>query len=216
MGELKATNITLQMADRLIKRPIRVLKDVPMKVGKHFIPIDFVVLDIAEDTDIFVILGRPFLCTDDAVIDLRKRNLTMAIGEETMTFHLPTALCNPMIEETIFSIYIVDETAMDLWTTSLAIDSFNTLIGLRSYAGKSTFFSTGSSCEIMKDVTDMNEERSRSYWDEEALPIGETLYQSVDDPTGGLVMVERAEIMNVSAYAAKMVKLELKLLPFHL
>ncbi|XP_048493670.1 uncharacterized protein LOC125494135 [Beta vulgaris subsp. vulgaris] len=50
MGSLKFTNITLQMADRSIKYPLGILEDVPVIVGKFFIPVDFVVLDMEEDT----------------------------------------------------------------------------------------------------------------------------------------------------------------------
>ncbi|XP_056697729.1 uncharacterized protein [Spinacia oleracea] len=45
MGELKVTNITLQMADRSVKYPLGILEDVPVRVGKLYIPVDFVVLD---------------------------------------------------------------------------------------------------------------------------------------------------------------------------
>ncbi|KAL9227760.1 hypothetical protein vseg_003411 [Gypsophila vaccaria] len=114
MRELKSTNITLQMADRTVKRPIGVLEDIPVKVGKHFFPVDFVVLDMLEDTQIPIILGRPFLSKANAIIDLRKGNLTLAIGEEMVTFHLPTALCNPMVEETAFAIDIIDEATVEM------------------------------------------------------------------------------------------------------
>ncbi|KAL9232891.1 hypothetical protein vseg_007953 [Gypsophila vaccaria] len=114
MGELKSTNITLQMANRTIKRPTGVLEDVPVKVGKHFILVVFIALDILEDTQIPITLGRPFLSTANAVINLRKRNLTLTIGEETVTFLLPTALRNPMVEEIAFAIDIIDETTAEM------------------------------------------------------------------------------------------------------
>ncbi|XP_074271558.1 uncharacterized protein LOC141595489 [Silene latifolia] len=47
MGQMTVTNMTLQMAGRSIKHPLGVLEDVPIRVGKFFIPVDFVVLDIA-------------------------------------------------------------------------------------------------------------------------------------------------------------------------
>ncbi|XP_021771496.1 uncharacterized protein LOC110735617 [Chenopodium quinoa] len=72
MGDLKVTNITLQMADRSVKYPLGILEDVPVRVGKFYIPIDFVVLDMAEDTQIPIILGRPFLHTAGAIIDVKK------------------------------------------------------------------------------------------------------------------------------------------------
>ncbi|XP_074288612.1 uncharacterized protein LOC141613769 [Silene latifolia] len=44
MGHLKVTNVTLQMADRTVKRPLGVLDDVSVNIGKFFIPVDFIVL----------------------------------------------------------------------------------------------------------------------------------------------------------------------------
>ncbi|XP_074314466.1 uncharacterized protein LOC141649680 [Silene latifolia] len=71
MGVLKCTSVTLQMADRSIKCPLGVLQDVSVKVGKFLIPVDFIVLDMAEDAQIPIIFGRPFLHTARAVIDVK-------------------------------------------------------------------------------------------------------------------------------------------------
>ncbi|KAJ8754023.1 hypothetical protein K2173_001921 [Erythroxylum novogranatense] len=71
IGELKPTTISLQLADRSIKFPIGILKNVPIKVGSLFILVDFVVLEIEEDTSIPIILGIPFLATAGAIIDVK-------------------------------------------------------------------------------------------------------------------------------------------------
>ncbi|KAJ9129832.1 hypothetical protein P3X46_035238 [Hevea brasiliensis] len=63
IGEMKPTTISLQLADRSIKFPIGIVENVPLKVGKFFIPVDFVVLEMEEDIHIPIILGRPFLAT---------------------------------------------------------------------------------------------------------------------------------------------------------
>ncbi|XP_056695446.1 uncharacterized protein [Spinacia oleracea] len=88
MGEMKCTTITLQMADHSIKYPLGVLEDVPVRVGKFYIPVDFVVLDIAEDNQIPIILGRPFLHTAGAFIDVNKGKLTLTVGDDKVTFSL--------------------------------------------------------------------------------------------------------------------------------
>ncbi|XP_073222453.1 uncharacterized protein [Cicer arietinum] len=49
VGELKPTNISLQLDDRSIKYPVGILEDVPIKVGQLFIPADFLVLEMEED-----------------------------------------------------------------------------------------------------------------------------------------------------------------------
>ena len=45
LGELEPTNITLQLADRSVKIPRGIVKDVLVQVDKFYFPVDFVVLD---------------------------------------------------------------------------------------------------------------------------------------------------------------------------
>ncbi len=59
-----------------------ILENIPIKVGKFFIPIDFVVLEMKEDVKIPIILGRPFLATTGAIIDIKNGRLTLKVGEE--------------------------------------------------------------------------------------------------------------------------------------
>ncbi|XP_075500124.1 uncharacterized protein LOC142538709 [Primulina tabacum] len=61
--EVKPTTISLQLADRSIKYPRGVIEDVLVKVDKFIFSVDFVVLDMEEDREIPIILGRPFLAT---------------------------------------------------------------------------------------------------------------------------------------------------------
>ncbi|CAM8933895.1 unnamed protein product [Rhodiola kirilowii] len=68
MGELHPTTISLKLADRSSRIPNGVLRDVPIKVGQFFIPVDFYVLDMDSEQETPVILGRPFLNTVEAVI----------------------------------------------------------------------------------------------------------------------------------------------------
>ncbi|XP_074304146.1 uncharacterized protein LOC141638849 [Silene latifolia] len=122
LGHLKMSNITLQMADRSVRRPLGILEDVLVKVGKFFILVDFIVLDIAEDTRTQIILGRPFLCTAEAIIDVKLGRLTLEVGDDVITFSLPDTLSRPMIEDTCYSVYIVDESAYEFWSDSLVKD----------------------------------------------------------------------------------------------
>lgn len=70
--EVKPTTVTLQLADRSIKYPRGVIKDVLVKVDKLIFPADFIVLDIKEDTKIHIVLGRLFLATGRVLIDVKK------------------------------------------------------------------------------------------------------------------------------------------------
>ena len=60
---MKQTTISLQLADRSIKYPCGIIEDVLVKVDKFIFPADFVVLDMEEDQEVPLILGRPSLDT---------------------------------------------------------------------------------------------------------------------------------------------------------
>ncbi|XP_021767740.1 uncharacterized protein LOC110732130 [Chenopodium quinoa] len=87
-GELLPTNITLQLADRSIRIPRGKVEDVPLRVGKFIIPVDFVVLEIDEDSTIPIILGRPFLATSGALIDVKSAKISLKIGDKGVEFDL--------------------------------------------------------------------------------------------------------------------------------
>ena len=70
LGEITLTAITLQMADRSMTQPEGVLEDVLVKVGKFIFPVDFVIMKMEEDTQVLLLLGRPFLATGAALIDV--------------------------------------------------------------------------------------------------------------------------------------------------
>ncbi|XP_073126150.1 uncharacterized protein [Henckelia pumila] len=75
LGEPKSTRMSLQLADRSIKYPRGIIEDVLVKVDKFIFLVDFVVLDMEEDLDMPLILGRPFLETGKALIDVQKGDL---------------------------------------------------------------------------------------------------------------------------------------------
>ncbi|XP_021724214.1 uncharacterized protein LOC110691579 [Chenopodium quinoa] len=80
IGELLPTNMTLQLADHSIKFPKGRVEDVPLRIGEFTIPVDFTVLEIAEDDHIPIILGRPFLATSGALIDVKGGRITLRVG----------------------------------------------------------------------------------------------------------------------------------------
>jgi hypothetical protein len=69
---LQPTGMCLELGDNSIRYPLGIAEDVPVKVGHHFIPVDFVVLDMGEREKPPLILVRPFLKTVGATIDVGK------------------------------------------------------------------------------------------------------------------------------------------------
>jgi len=71
MGELKPSEMTLKLADRSTIHPVGFVEDIPVKIEGICIPADFMVVDIEEDPGIPILLGRPFLATAGAIIDVK-------------------------------------------------------------------------------------------------------------------------------------------------
>ncbi|XP_073051347.1 uncharacterized protein [Primulina eburnea] len=88
LGEPKPTQTSLQLADGSVKLPRGVKEDVLVKVGKFTFPTDFVVLDMEEDKEMPLILGRPFLATGKAVIEVQEGKLRLRVGKEEITFNV--------------------------------------------------------------------------------------------------------------------------------
>ena len=70
LGEACPTRFTLQLADRSLKHPRGVIEDILVKVDKFVFLADFIILDMEEDKEIPIILGRPFLATGRAMFDV--------------------------------------------------------------------------------------------------------------------------------------------------
>ncbi|XP_021723712.1 DNA damage-inducible protein 1-like [Chenopodium quinoa] len=99
VGYLKPTRMSLQLADRTVRLPLGILEDVPVQVGRVFMPCDFVVMEMEEDSRIPLILGRPFLNTAGVVIDMKEGRLTLNVGDEKISFSFSQTLKKPLIVE---------------------------------------------------------------------------------------------------------------------
>ncbi|GJR08882.1 ribonuclease H-like domain-containing protein [Tanacetum coccineum] len=86
LGILSHTRLTIELADRTIKQPRGIAENVLVRIGKFIFPIDFIILDIPEDDDVPLILGRPFLSTAHSKIDVFKRKITLRVREEKLVF----------------------------------------------------------------------------------------------------------------------------------
>ncbi|GJY91945.1 putative reverse transcriptase domain-containing protein [Tanacetum coccineum] len=84
LGELAHTRLIVELADRTVKYPKwNKLQNEQVGIGDKFtFPVDFIILDMPEDIKVPLILGRPFLSTARAKIDVYKRKITLRVGEE--------------------------------------------------------------------------------------------------------------------------------------
>jgi len=91
-GEPKPTRMTLTLADRSISYPYGVLEDVLVKVNDLVFPADFVILNMAKDEEMPLLLGRPFLATDMALIDVEMGELMLRFENEQVIFNIFEAM----------------------------------------------------------------------------------------------------------------------------
>ncbi|XP_073033709.1 uncharacterized protein [Primulina eburnea] len=84
LSKMKPTRLSLQMADKSVRIPLGIVEDVELKIDKLKVLTDFLVLDMRDSQNVRTILGRPFLATAGAVIDLRQGKLTMEVDGQNI------------------------------------------------------------------------------------------------------------------------------------
>jgi len=90
--EPKPTRMTLTLADRTISYPYGVLEDVLVQVNDLGFPADFVIMDMTEDEEMSLLLGRPFLATGRALIDVEMGELILRFQDEQVVFNIFEAM----------------------------------------------------------------------------------------------------------------------------
>nr|GEW64855.1 hypothetical protein [Tanacetum cinerariifolium] len=88
LPELISTRITLEQANRAICTPAGITRDVFVPVGKFTFPADFVIVDYESDPRVPLILGRPFLRTARALIDVHGEEMILCDGDERLTLNM--------------------------------------------------------------------------------------------------------------------------------
>ncbi|XP_057535202.1 uncharacterized protein LOC130813388 [Amaranthus tricolor] len=97
-AKIKPTRMSLQLVDRSVRFLVGVVEDLPVQLGKFYVPCDVVIMDIVEDHVIPIILRKDFLKTAQAVFDVFNGKLTLNILGEDIEFHLPSMMKGPAVE----------------------------------------------------------------------------------------------------------------------
>ncbi|CAJ2656660.1 unnamed protein product [Trifolium pratense] len=84
----KPTKMQLSLADRSITYPYGILQDVLVRVAEFVFPADFVILDMEENAEVPLLLGRPFLATGRALIDVEMGDLMLRFNDEKVNFNI--------------------------------------------------------------------------------------------------------------------------------
>ena len=82
IGELQPSEMIFKLVDRSIIQIVGFVEDIPIKIEGIYIPVDFVVVDIPEDQDVPIILGRPFLATAGAIVEVKNGRIVFQGSDE--------------------------------------------------------------------------------------------------------------------------------------
>nr|GEU55885.1 reverse transcriptase domain-containing protein [Tanacetum cinerariifolium] len=77
--------MVLELADNTISKPTGVAENVFVKVGKFYFPADFIDLDFIADPRVPLILGKPFLSTAHAIINVHEREIILKQDKQSLT-----------------------------------------------------------------------------------------------------------------------------------
>ncbi|GKC23364.1 zinc finger, CCHC-type containing protein, partial [Tanacetum coccineum] len=86
LGDLAPTKLIVELANRNVKRTKGIAENVLVRIDKFVFLMDFIILDMPKDIKSSLILGRPFLSTSHAKIDMFKRKITLREGNDKFMF----------------------------------------------------------------------------------------------------------------------------------
>ncbi|GJW72356.1 reverse transcriptase domain-containing protein [Tanacetum coccineum] len=102
--------MSVRFADISFQYPVRIAKNMLVEVGKFIFPANFVILEMEEDRKVPLILGLPFLHTDDVIFRVKQKQLNLGVGTERMIFNIDSAMKHSYSnDDTCFSIDVIDE-----------------------------------------------------------------------------------------------------------
>ncbi|GKC48195.1 reverse transcriptase domain-containing protein, partial [Tanacetum coccineum] len=132
LPELTPTRMTLELATRTVAYPAGIAEDVFVQVGKFTFLADFVIVDYDVDPRVPFILGRPFLRTAHALVEVHGEELTLRVGDEKLVFNIESTSKYPRKhgDESIHKIDILDITCENHFHEVLNVQkSINPLSG---------------------------------------------------------------------------------------
>nr|GEW94890.1 reverse transcriptase domain-containing protein [Tanacetum cinerariifolium] len=241
LPEFTPTRMTLELVDRSITSPKGVAKDVFVKVGKFYFLTDFVVVDFEADPRIPLILGRSFLRTDRALIDVYGEEITLRVNDESITFNLNQTMrySSTYDDNSVNRVDVIDiackEFVQDVLDFQYNPKSSNpTLVfdflNSKNHFSKEPIVKSSSPTLTPFGESDFILEEIEDFLNDESIPTG--IENSFYDPEGDIIFLEKllnedpfqlplmdlklAEETKAKSFIEEPPKLELKELPSHL
>ena len=101
------------LADNALKKPLGRVNDVPIMVNNNLVPVDFIVLDIECNPSCPIVLGRPFLRTVGAIIDMKEGTIKYQFPLNKGMEHFPRKRMKLPFDSFVRSNYAVDASSLD-------------------------------------------------------------------------------------------------------
>ncbi|GJZ63325.1 reverse transcriptase domain-containing protein [Tanacetum coccineum] len=201
LPDLTKTRMILELADRTISTPTGIAEDVFVKVGTFFFLTNFVVVDYIADPRVPLILGRPFLRTARALIDVHGEQMTLRHDDQSVTFKVGDT--KTFSYNTIKSVNRVD-------VIDVACEEF-----AQEVLGFSNISKSGNPTPTLEPILSTSPTSLTPFEGEDLLTL-ERLLNS--DPTSTLPLEEQKfeELKTVEPSSDELPELELKDLPSHL
>ncbi|GKB86372.1 reverse transcriptase domain-containing protein [Tanacetum coccineum] len=192
LSELSTTRMTLELATRTIAVPEGIAEDVFVQVGTFTFPADFVVVDYEVDPRVPLILGRPFLRTTHAFVDVHSEKLTLRVGDEDMIFNVESVSKHPQkhSDNSIHKVDILDSTCEDH-----VHEVLNFQKSINTTSGNPTFSSDPMEESLSPSLTPFGD--SDFLWEETDtfLSLDDSIPPGIDDGTydseGDILFLER-------------------------
>jgi hypothetical protein len=131
LGEIKPTSVTLQLANRSVRKPRGVVEDVLVKVENFYYPVDFIILDIEPtlhpSANIPIILGRPFLAIANALINCRNGRMKITFGSMTAELNIFNVNPQQLVDEKCEYVNFIEATPQEEFNKNCFSNSFETL-----------------------------------------------------------------------------------------
>jgi hypothetical protein len=132
LGELKHTSITLQLADRSVRKPRGVVKDVLVKVENFYYLVDFIILDIKPtlhpSANIPIILSRPFLATANALINCRNGRMKITFGSMTAELNIFNVNSQQLVDKECEYVNFIEAAPQEEFNKNSFSDPFETFL----------------------------------------------------------------------------------------
>ncbi|GJS41576.1 putative reverse transcriptase, RNA-dependent DNA polymerase [Tanacetum coccineum] len=88
LGSLKPIKMTIEMVDKSMQSLKGIKQNVLVKISKFLFSVDFIILDIMEDENILIILGRPMLASTHTKIDVYDKKISLGVGQDQVVFKI--------------------------------------------------------------------------------------------------------------------------------